>query len=56
MKSLKKILFVMMPLFMLVSENAVAGGWHQKAHEIVLRLPECFQAFIYYLHFLFGWG
>ena len=56
MAKFKRMLFVLMPLILLVSENAVARGWHAKLHAWTLTLPDCFQAFIIYLHLVLGLG
>lgn len=56
MSKFKRILFVLMPLILVVSENAVAGGWHDKLHAWTLTLPPCFQSFIIFLHMFLGLG
>jgi hypothetical protein len=56
MSKFKRMLFVLMPLILMVSENAVAGGWHDRLHAWTLTLPPCFQSFILYLHMLLGLG
>jgi len=54
MTRFKRKLLVLMPLILMVSENAIAGGWHDKLHVWTLTLPPCFQAFIIYLHVILG--
>ncbi len=56
MRKFKITLILLMPMLLLFSQNAVAGGWHDKLHAWTLSLPAWAQCFIGWLHIFLGLG